>query len=179
MAIALMAAGSGRARDGVNLSHRCRRLLLLREEEHVAKQKRQAASVTDTPAPGMARSNVPCEGIDPEGCAQMTFELEEIRAVLLRCSECRTEVSFPRIRWANLLERCPNCGAVWMQAPVSGLNASETNATRAFKAVQAFREALQALIGLSRATGFTIGLETKEADAPAERTSPQTESSAM
>ena len=109
----------------------------------------------------------------------MTFELDEIRAVLLRCSECRTEVSFPRIRWANLPERCPNCGAVWMQAPLSELNVSETDATRAFKAVKAFREALQALIGLSRATGFTIGLETKDADAPAEQAAPQTQSSAM
>jgi hypothetical protein len=121
---------------------------------------------------------VPGPGMDAEGCAEMTFELEEIRAVLLRCSECRTEVSFPRIRWANLPESCPNCGAVWMQAPLSGLNVSETNATRAFRAVQAFREALQALIGLSRAAGFTVGLETKEADAASEQASPQTQSSA-
>ena len=173
-----MATGSGRARKGLNLRNRWRRLLLLREEEHVGKQKRQAASVADAPGPGNTGNNVPGAGIDAEGCAEMTFELEEIRAVLLRCSECRTEVSFPRIRWANLPERCPNCGAVWMQAPPSGLNASETDATRAFKAVQAFREALQALIGLSRATGFTIGLETKEADAPAERTSVQTQPTA-
>ncbi len=145
------------------------------------KPKRQDASVADAvnPALGMAGRSFPRAGNDHQGCAEMTFELDEIRAVLLRCSECRTEVSFPRIRWANLPERCPNCGAVWMQAPLSELNASENEATRAFKAVKAFREALQALIGLSRATGFTIGLETKDADAPAEQAAPQTQSSAM
>ena len=109
----------------------------------------------------------------------MTVELEEILAVLLRCGECRTEVSFPRIRWANLPERCPNCGAVWMQAPASDLNTPETGAMRAFKAVNAFREALQALIGLSRTTGFTIGLETKESGAAEEKLSARAKRSAL
>lgn len=92
----------------------------------------------------------------------MTFDLEEIRSVFFRCNECRTAVSFPRIRWANLPERCPNCGVSWMQEPPSEFRGQEDNTMRAFTAVKAFRDALQALISVSRAAGFTIGLETVE-----------------
>lgn len=98
----------------------------------------------------------------------MTFELEEIRSVFFRCNECHTAVSFPRIRWANLPERCPNCGVSWMQEPNPAFGFSESNTTRAFKAVQAFRDALQALISVSRTAGFTIGLETDEVEVPEE-----------
>jgi hypothetical protein len=92
----------------------------------------------------------------------MNFDLDEIRAVFFRCNECRTAVSFPRIRWANLPERCPNCGAAWMKEPTSELGFAEDSVTRAFKAVRAFRDALQALISEARTIAFTIGFETGE-----------------
>lgn len=92
----------------------------------------------------------------------MTFDLDEIRSVFFRCNECKTAVSFPRIRWANLPERCPNCGVSWMQEPSPEFGIPENNKTRAFAAVKAFRDALQALISVSRTAGFTIGLETVE-----------------
>ncbi len=94
----------------------------------------------------------------------MTFDLDEIRSVFFRCNGCHTAVSFPRIRWANLPERCPNCGLSWMQEPSSAFGVPENDTTRAFKAVQAFRDALQALISVSRTAGFKIGLETDEAE---------------
>jgi len=90
----------------------------------------------------------------------MNFDLDEIRAVFFRCNECRTAVSFPRIRWANLPENCPNCGAAWMKEPTSEFSTPEEGAARAFKAVKAFRDALQALISVSRTIAFTIGFET-------------------
>jgi predicted nucleic acid binding AN1-type Zn finger protein len=92
----------------------------------------------------------------------MKLELEEIRAVFFRCNECRTAVSFPRIRWVRLPERCPNCGAAWMQEPTTELTFSEEIAIRAFQAANAFRDALQALIAVARTAGFTIGLETED-----------------
>lgn len=92
----------------------------------------------------------------------MNFDLDEIRAVSFRCNTCKTAVSFPRIRWANLPERCPNCGAPWMKEPTSEFNFPEENLTRAFKAVKAFRDAMQALISVSRTIAFTIGFETGE-----------------
>lgn len=94
----------------------------------------------------------------------MNFDLEEIRAVFFRCKECRTAVSFPRIRWANLPERCPNCGAAWMKEPASEFGFAEENETRAFKAVRAFRDAMQALISVSRTIAFTVGFETGESE---------------
>lgn len=97
-----------------------------------------------------------------DGLHDMTFDLDEIRAVSFCCNECRTAVSFPRIRWANLPECCPNCGAAWMEEPAPEFGTPENNATQAFKAVKAFRDALQALISVSRTAGFTIGLETIE-----------------
>jgi hypothetical protein len=94
----------------------------------------------------------------------MIFDLDEIRSVFFRCNECRTAVSFPRIRWASLPERCPNCGVTWMHEPTSEFGIPEDTATQAFKAVKAFRDALQALISVSRAAGFRIGLQTTESE---------------
>jgi hypothetical protein len=92
----------------------------------------------------------------------MEFELDEIRAVFFRCNECRTAVSFPRIRWARLPERCPNCGAAWMREPSADLTFSEEATIRAFQAANAFRDALQTLISVGSTSRFTIGLETEE-----------------
>jgi len=92
----------------------------------------------------------------------MKFDLDEIRAVFFRCNECRTAVSFPRIRWARLPERCPNCGAPWMQEPSVALAFSEDAVIRAFQAANAFREALQTLVTVSRSAGFTVGMEAEE-----------------
>ena len=92
----------------------------------------------------------------------MKFDLDEIRTVFFRCNECRTAVSFPRIRWVRLPEGCPNCGASWMREPPSGLAFSEDTVIRAFQAANSFRDALQALMGLTRSTRFTIGMEAHE-----------------
>lgn len=108
------------------------------------------------------------EGFPTNGYRDMNIDLEEIRAVFFRCNECRTAVSFPRIRWANLPERCPNCGAAWMKEPTSELVFPEDNSIRAFKAVRAFRDALQALVSVSRTIAFTIGLETTQSEESAE-----------
>lgn len=96
------------------------------------------------------------------GRGDMNIDLEEIRAVFFRCNECHTAVSFPRIRWVNLPEHCPNCGAAWMKEPTSELISPEDSAVLAFKAVRAFRDALQALISASRTIAFTIGFETEK-----------------
>lgn len=48
-----------------------------------------------------------------------------------------------------------------MTEPTSEFGFAEDNVTRAFKAVKAFRDALQGLISVSRTAGFTIGLETE------------------
>jgi hypothetical protein len=98
------------------------------------------------------------------GFGEMNFELDEIRAVFFRCKECRTAVSFPRIRWTNLPQRCPNCGSAWMKEPTSEFGLPEEDMTRAFKAVRAFRDAMQALISVSRTIAFTIGFETEESE---------------
>jgi hypothetical protein len=90
------------------------------------------------------------------------FDLDEIRAVFFRCNECRTAVSFPRIRWVSLPERCPNCGASWMHEPSAGLAFSDDAVVRAFQAANAFRDALQSLVTVARSAGFTVGMETKE-----------------
>jgi hypothetical protein len=108
------------------------------------------------------RSGCEAGEVAENGLHQMTFDLDEIRSVFFRCNGCRTAVSFPRIRWANLPERCPNCGASWMQEPSSEFGAPEDNSMKAFAAVKAFRDALQALISVSRTAGFTVGLETVE-----------------
>lgn len=92
----------------------------------------------------------------------MIFNLDEIRSVLFFCNECRTTVKFPRIRWANLPERCPNCGVAWLRKPTTDLEIVEDHVVMAFKAVKAFRDALQALISVSRTAGFRIGVETTE-----------------
>jgi hypothetical protein len=92
----------------------------------------------------------------------MEFELDEIRAVFFRCNECRTAVSFPRIRWARLPERCPNCGANWMREPSTELTFSEEATIRAYQAANAFRDALQTLVAVGRTSRFTIGLEIEE-----------------
>ena len=47
-----------------------------------------------------------------------------------------------------------------MKEPVSEFASPEESAARAFKAVKAFRDALQALISVSRTIAFTIGFET-------------------
>jgi hypothetical protein len=93
---------------------------------------------------------------------EMKFDLDEIRAVFFRCNECRTAVSFPRIRWASLPERCPNCGAPWMREPTPALAFSEDTVIRAFHAANAFRDALQTLLTVARSAGFTVGMETEE-----------------
>jgi len=49
-----------------------------------------------------------------------------------------------------------------MKEPTSEFGFPEENVTRAFKAVKAFRDALQALISVSRTIAFTIGFETGE-----------------
>lgn len=92
----------------------------------------------------------------------MKFDLDEIRTVFFRCKDCRTAVSFPRIRWARLPEQCPNCGASWMREPPSGLTFSEDSVIRAFQATNSFRDALQALMSLARSARFTIGMEAEE-----------------
>jgi hypothetical protein len=112
--------------------------------------------------PGSAGNDPGMAGAVRNGRGHMNIDLEEIRAVFFRCNECRTAVSFPRIRWANLPENCPNCGAAWMKEPTSEFAVSEESAMLAFKAVRAFRDALQALISASRTIAFTIGFETGE-----------------
>ncbi len=49
-----------------------------------------------------------------------------------------------------------------MKEPTSEFGFPEENVARAFKAVKAFRDALQALISVSRTIAFTIGFETGE-----------------
>lgn len=97
-----------------------------------------------------------------EGSCAMNFDVEEVRAVFFRCKACRTAVSFPRIRWANLPERCPNCGTAWLKEPASEIGFPEETSTRAFNTVKSFRDALQALISASRLIPFTVGFETGE-----------------
>lgn len=126
-------------------------------------QSRKSGSEND---PGMA-------GAVPNGRGDMNFDLEEIQAVFFRCNECRTAVSFPRIRWVNLPEHCPNCGAAWMKEPMSEFAAPEESAILAFKAVRAFRDALQALISASRTIAFTIGFETEKSGEVAENEAKQ------
>jgi hypothetical protein len=89
----------------------------------------------------------------------VTFDLEHIQAVIFRCGECRTVLTFPRLRWANFPDNCPNCGARWMNRPRPDNLLNEDPATSAFRAIRSFREALQALIGLGKTVGFAIGLE--------------------
>lgn len=91
----------------------------------------------------------------------MKFDLDEIRAVFFCCKECHTAVSFPRIRWARLPERCPNCAASWMQEPSAGLVFSEDAVIRAFQAANAFRDALQTLVTVAHSAGFTVGMEAE------------------
>ena len=50
-----------------------------------------------------------------------------------------------------------------MKEPTSEFGFPEENVTRAYKATKAFRDALQALISVSRTIAFTIGFETGEA----------------
>lgn len=95
---------------------------------------------------------------------QMSFDLGEIKAVTFRCGGCRTLLSFPRIRWANLPENCPNCGAKWMTRPCPDSLLVEDAATTVFRAIRSFREALQALIGLGNTAGFVVGLEIEKAE---------------
>lgn len=89
----------------------------------------------------------------------MTFGLERVQAVTFRCGECRTIVSFPRLRWANFSNHCPNCGVRWMERPGPGDGREEDPATTAYRAIRSFREGLQALIGLEKTAGFAVGLE--------------------
>lgn len=100
-----------------------------------------------------------------------SFGLEQIRTVAFHCGRCRTVVRFPRIRWANFPECCPNCGARWMTRPTGQSTWSEDTSTYVFRVVRAFREALQALAGMERTAVFTLALETGEypndGDAPA------------
>ena len=123
--------------------------------------------------PGSAGNDPGSAGAVLNRRGDMNIDLEEIRAVFFRCNECRTAVSFPRIRWANLPENCPNCGAAWMKEPTSELAVPEDSTTRAFKAVRAFRDALQALISASRTIAFTIGFETGESSEAGEDTAKQ------
>lgn len=108
----------------------------------------------------------------------MNIDVEEIQAVFFRCNACRTAVSFPRIRWANLPERCPNCGTAWMKEPTSEFGFPEEGAARAFKTVKAFRDALQALVSVSHTIAFTIGFETAEPSEVEETQAKQAGSSA-
>ena len=109
------------------------------------------------------------QSVAPDRANNMKFDLDEICAVFFRCNECRTAVSFPRIRWARLPERCPNCGASWMQEPSGVLVFSEDAVIRAFQAATAFREALQTLVTVSRSAGFTVGMEAQEESSGAEK----------
>ncbi|HVB34893.1 MAG TPA: hypothetical protein VNJ52_11055 [Patescibacteria group bacterium] len=106
----------------------------------------------------------------------MKFDLDEIRTVFFRCNECRTAVSFPRIRWARLPERCPNCGSSWMQEPSAALAFSEDSVIRAFQAANAFRDALQTLVTVARSAGFTVGMEAEERSASTNGSSEATSS---
>lgn len=94
----------------------------------------------------------------------MSFDLEHITAVTFRCGECGTLLSFPRIRWANFPENCPNCGAKWMSRPCPDSLLVEDSATTIFRAIRSFREALQALVGLGNTAGFVVGLEIEKVD---------------
>lgn len=94
--------------------------------------------------------------------SEMKFDLDDIRAVFFRCKECRTAVSFPRIRWVGLPERCPNCGSPWMHEPSATLLFSEEAVNRAFQAANAFRDALQSLVTVAHSAGFTVGVEAGE-----------------
>ena len=51
-----------------------------------------------------------------------------------------------------------------MKEPTSEFGFPEEDATRAFKAVKAFRDALQALISVSHTIAFKVGLETGESE---------------
>lgn len=100
------------------------------------------------------------------------FNLGNIQAVVLRCTGCRTAVSFPRIRWANFPESCPNCGAGWMRKPAVDGTLAEDVSVGAFRAIRTFREALQALIGMGHAAGFIVGLELSDVPDKAETSEP-------
>jgi len=91
-----------------------------------------------------------------------TFGIEEIHTIAFRCGVCRTEVRFPRIRWASSPECCPNCGARWMSQPSQQEGWTEDVSTYVFRVILAFREALQALAGMERTAVFTLALEMNE-----------------
>lgn len=49
-----------------------------------------------------------------------------------------------------------------MQEPSASVAFSENAVVQAFQAASAFREALQALVTVSRSVGFTVGMEAEE-----------------
>lgn len=49
-----------------------------------------------------------------------------------------------------------------MQEPSAPVAFTEDAVTRAFQAANAFREALQTLVTVSRSAGFTVGMEAEE-----------------
>jgi hypothetical protein len=162
-ASALFPWGRGKERWSAFANCITQRLVCCQRRMWPAKNKLGQPDSDGAPAPSRSTEDtLEGRGDVQNGFHDMNFDLEEIRAVFFRCNACNTAVNFPRIRWANLPERCPNCGAPWMKEPTSEFNFPEENLTRAFKAVRAFRDALQALISVSRSIAFTIGFETGE-----------------
>jgi hypothetical protein len=94
--------------------------------------------------------------------ARSRFGLDEIYAVAFRCDQCQTVVRFPRIQWAGFPESCPNCGTEWMREPISQSQWPEDKSAYIFRMIRAFREALQALVGMERSSVFTLLLEMNE-----------------
>lgn len=90
------------------------------------------------------------------------FGLDEIQSIDFRCDLCQTVVRFPRIQWAGLPESCPNCGTEWMREPASQGLWPEDQSAYVFRTMRAFREALQALVGLGGSSVFTLQLEMNE-----------------
>lgn len=100
------------------------------------------------------------------GNGRASFGLDAIRTVAFRCGQCQTTVRFPRIRWANFPESCPNCGAEWMREPSPQNPWPEDKPTYVFRVLLAFREALQALAGMERSNLFSLLLEMDDTPNP-------------